>query len=294
MKNKEHRLDFGGSSGMFRKGIQLHMTSESWDYGRNHSLPLWTEYVIYPAILPRGYKFSQIDTTMTSFELVLEGCMTVIQDDARLSVNPCDICLIPAGKTKTLEVRQDCRKVVFGICGQLHLSLLAMTGILSRTIIRLKNPDHILAILRELYHHLKEKSQTAVPKISALSLELIMEISREAEQMPEPLLADALRFLEYNLSKPFQLSALAEKLHVTKDYLNRLFLKELGVPPKHYLINQRMQLGASLLKASSLSILEVAQRCGYKTQFAFSKEFRKKYGSSPLQYRKAGEDNKRI
>lgn len=285
-KRKIHRVDFQPRSEIIRQGIPFHMNAESWDYGRNHAVPLWTEYVIYPAILSRGYKFVQPHQSMSSFELVLEGSMIFQLDDTRLEVKPGELCLIPAGKTKKLEVQEDCRKIVFGICGQLHLPLLATTGILSKSVLRLGNLDPILSILKELHRLLKEKSERSISHISALTMELVMELSREAGKVPDPQLADALHFLEYHQSEPFHVKALAAELHVTPDFLNRLFLKELGIPPKHYLIEQRMLLAATLLASTALTVQEISSRCGYKTQFSFSKEFRKRYGLSPLAFRK--------
>lgn len=293
-KSKEHRFDFNGMSGVVRKGVQFHMSAESWEYGRHHALPLWTEYVVYPAILPRGYCFSQENTTMTSFELVLEGSMTILLDETRLTVHPKEICLIPAGKSKHLEVREDCRKVVFGICGQLHLPLLAMTGLYSKILHRLNDPEQILAILRELHRLLKEKSEASTARIAGLTMELVTEIGKEAGRAPVPLLADAFRVLEFRLAEPFRLSALAEELHVTTDYLNRLFRKEVGIPPKHYLIEQRMHLALSLLNSTRLTVQEISLKCGYKTQFAFSREFRKRFGMSPSECRKESKDKKKI
>lgn len=285
-KSKEHRFLFNGAAGISRKGIPFHMDAASWDYGRKQAFPLWTEYVVYPAINSQGYKFTQTNITMSSFELVLEGWMTVVLDDTRLTVRPNEICLIPAGKTKNLEVREYCRKIVFGICGQLHLPLLAMTGLYTKPILRLNNTERILAILRELHRFLKEKSESAAPRMEGLSMELVAEIAREASRTPEPLLADAFRFFEFHLSTPLKLSAVAEALHVTPNYLNRLFLKELGMPPKRYLIEQRMHLAYSLLSSTELTVQEISLKCGYRNQFAFSREFRQKYGRSPSEIRK--------
>lgn len=293
-KSKEHRFLFNGAAGISRKGIPFHMDAASWDYGRKQAFPLWTEYVVYPAINSQGYKFTQTNITMSSFELVLEGWMTVVLDDTRLTVRPNEICLIPAGKTKNLEVREYCRKIVFGICGQLHLSLLAMTGLYTKPILRLNNTERILAILRELHRFLKEKSESAAPRMEGLSMELVAEIAREASRTPEPLLADAFRFFEFHLSTPLKLSAVAEALHVTPNYLNRLFLKELGMPPKRYLIEQRMHLAYSLLSSTELTVQEISLKCGYRNQFAFSREFRQKYGRSPSEIRKEAKCKKTI
>lgn len=293
-KSKEHRFLFNGAAGISRKGIPFHMDAASWDYGRKQAFPLWTEYVVYPAINSQGYKFTQTNITMSSFELVLEGWMTVVLDDTRLTVRPNEICLIPAGKTKNLEVREYCRKIVFGICGQLHLPLLAMTGLYTKPILRLNNTERILAILRELHRFLKEQSESAAPRMEGLSMELVAEIAREASRTPEPLLADAFRFFEFHLSTPLKLSAVAEALHVTPNYLNRLFLKELGMPPKRYLIEQRMHLAYSLLSSTELTVQEISLKCGYRNQFAFSREFRQKYGRSPSEIRKDARCKKTI
>lgn len=293
-KSKEHRFLFNGAAGISRKGIPFHMDAASWDYGQKQAFPLWTEYVVYPAINSQGYKFTQTNITMSSFELVLEGWMTVVLDDTRLTVRPNEICLIPAGKTKNLEVREYCRKIVFGICGQLHLPLLAMTGLYTKPILRLNNTERILAILRELHRFLKEKSESAAPRMEGLSMELVAEIAREASRTPEPLLADAFRFFEFHLSTPLKLSAVAEALHVTPNYLNRLFLKELGMPPKRYLIEQRMHLAYSLLSSTEQTVQEISLKCGYRNQFAFSREFRQKYGRSPSEIRKEAKCKKTI
>ena len=289
-----HRIDFCGSSIVTRKGLPYHMNTESWDYGRNHALPLWTEYVIDPAIHPDGFKYAQSHTTLTSFELVLEGRMLIVREDSRRLVGPMDLCLIPAGSAKVLEVRETCRKIVFGICGRLHFSLLAMLGILSREVIHLEKPERILQLLRELHLSLREKQEESVSAVAARTMELVMEIGREAKQAPEPLLADALRFLECHLSEPLQLPVLEEKLHLSSDGLNRLFRKEFGVPPKRYLIEQRMLLAHSLLKSTTLSVQEISLKCGYKSQFSFSREFRKKYGIPPRKVRERDNCGKKI
>ena len=285
-KSQEHRLVFENEAGKtLRKGIPYHIASQAWDYGRLHALPLWTEYVIFPAVYSRDYQFQETRTTMSSFEMVLEGSMTMILDEVRRTVHSNEICLIPAGQSKKFEVHEECRKVVFGICGQIHLSLLGMFGIASRSVICLRNPEYIRGLLGELHRLLREKEEATVSRISGFTMELITEIGREASRSPEPLLADAFRLMEYHLAESFSLSDLAEKLHVSPNYLNRLFLRELGMPPKRYLIGQRMQLARSLLNSTTLSVQEISQRCGYKTPFAFSKEFRKQFGISPRSFR---------
>lgn len=103
-----------------------------------------------------------------------------------------------------------------------------------------------------------------------------------------------MNFLECNLSEEVRIADVAARLHASTDFLNRLFRKELGVSPKRWLIDRRMQLAVILLKDSDLSIQEISQKCGYGNQFVFSREFRKKYDCSPLMYRKKSHNGKRV
>ena len=277
-KSQEHRLVFENEAGRtFRKGIANHIACQAWDYGRLHALPLWTEFVIFPAVYSRDYQFQETRTTMSSFEMVLEGSMTMILDEVRRTVHSNEICLIPAGKSKKFEV--------FGICGQIHLSLLGMFGIASRSVIRLRNPEYILGLLGELHRLLREKEEATVSRISGLTMELITEIGREASRSPEPLLADAFRLMEYHLAESFSLSDLAEKLHVSPNYLNRLFLRSMRLSPGAYLEQIRIQKALSLLRESSLSIKEIAGCAGFSHVSYFCEVIRKKTGMTPGEYR---------
>ena len=66
------------------------------------------------------------------------------------------------------------------------------------------------------------------------------------------------------------------------------------MPPKRYLIEQRMHLAYSLLSSTELTVQEISLKCGYRNQFAFSREFRLKYGRSPSEIRKEAKSKKTI
>ena len=279
-------MEYYNTARIWRKGCCSSSRSICGDYGRKNQLPLWTEYVILPCVLPGNYVFGQTYGTMTVFELLLEGDMQVEIDGDRFCIQPGEIIVIPPGKTVLREVRKTCRKVVFGICGLLHQALLAQLSLQPYSVFRVKEPERVLGLLQELYRLLELKDPGFVPRMSGLTVELLMEISREVAASPEPLLADVLRFLECNLAGSVTLAALSARFHVSIDSLNRLFLKKFGVPTKRYLTGLRMELAASLLEMPDITVLQVSQRTGYRNQFSFSREFRKKYGMPPLAYRK--------
>ena len=80
------------------------------------------------------------------------------------------------------------------------------------------------------------------------------------------------------------LDALADKFHVGKRTLNRLFRKYVNCTPVQYLIRMRLEYAAHLLALNTRDIRTVAEECDYRDAAFFSREFKKHYGVSPREY----------
>jgi len=63
------------------------------------------------------------------------------------------------------------------------------------------------------------------------------------------------------------------------------FHKQVGCPPRQFVIRQRLQMACALMAGSELTISEIADRVGYQDLYYFSRLFRKKTGMSPRAYR---------
>lgn len=74
---------------------------------------------------------------------------------------------------------------------------------------------------------------------------------------------------------------LAEAVHVSEDYLTRIFRKEIGLSPWDYLNRHRMYLATKLLRQTGLSINEVASQTGFQDQAYFCRVFKKIKGYPP-------------
>lgn len=96
----------------------------------------------------------------------------------------------------------------------------------------------------------------------------------------------AKRFLLSNRHRPVTLGEAAQSVHVTPNYLCRLFKEHTGESPMGYLQSARMREAGSLLAFTDLPVYTIAEKLGYEEPSYFARLFRRAYGQSPQTYRR--------
>ena len=81
-------------------------------------------------------------------------------------------------------------------------------------------------------------------------------------------------------------TAIADNFSYHPYHLNRLMKEHAGKTLHDYLIDYRLHIAKNLLKATDMSVTEIAQRTGFASYTHFIKVFRERTEHSPLQYRK--------
>jgi AraC-like DNA-binding protein len=76
--------------------------------------------------------------------------------------------------------------------------------------------------------------------------------------------------------------------NLSTDQLGRLFRREFGVSPMHYVIRLRLSRARDLLRQPDLSVKEVAAAAGFGDPLYFSRVYRRAFGESPGQARAKG------
>jgi len=79
---------------------------------------------------------------------------------------------------------------------------------------------------------------------------------------------------------------LAREAGMSRSAFAAAFTAALGRPPLAYLTEWRMTVGMDLLRDSTLSVDQVATKCGYGNAFAFSSAFKRTVGSPPSAHRR--------
>ena len=100
----------------------------------------------------------------------------------------------------------------------------------------------------------------------------------------DPRIVTALKLMDEK--KKLTNSEIARRIGMSTDNFIRLFKHEIGITPKSYNNSRRMELAQMLLMDKSLSIDDIAIRCGFADRYQFSKQFTAYYAISPGRYRK--------
>jgi AraC-like DNA-binding protein len=79
---------------------------------------------------------------------------------------------------------------------------------------------------------------------------------------------------------------LADKVDLSLYKLKRGFKQLFGISPYHLLVEIRLHKARMLLKNTSLTILEIAMKTGYRSPESFAKAYKKLFGISPSDERK--------
>ena len=109
--------------------------------------------------------------------------------------------------------------------------------------------------------------------------------SRDAE-----LVASARRILLQRLANPPTLQELAHELGTNRNKLNQIFQRGMGITPKAFCVQRRIERAQALLHEGRLNVAQIAEVVGYQHQSSFASAFREVVGVCPRAYGRANVD----
>lgn len=100
------------------------------------------------------------------------------------------------------------------------------------------------------------------------------------------ILAEALDYIERNLSHDIKTSDVARACYCSKSTVEKLFRYAIQISVHDYVIRRRMMLAARMiLKKQSGSLLDIALFCGYSTNESFSRAFKSVWNCNPSEFK---------
>lgn len=123
-------------------------------------------------------------------------------------------------------------------------------------------------------------------KIMSVFYNILQRIASESVRS-YGVLSPAIKMIEEEcFDADITVTALAEKCNMSEAYFRRLFLGKMGVSPKQYIIDIRIEKAKQLLSDGVLKVNAIAEKCGFANPYHFSRIFRQKTGFTPTDYMK--------
>lgn len=138
-------------------------------------------------------------------------------------------------------------------------------------------------------------SSAAMPALLDLLLTYVIRAAFDAADPPgmgwaaairDPALSTALHNMQNTPEIDWTVSTLARASGLSRATFARRFTAAVGQPPMAYLTWWRMNLAKQHLSESDMPLSAVASRTAYRSEFAFSKAFKREVGCSPGAFRR--------
>ena len=111
-----------------------------------------------------------------------------------------------------------------------------------------------------------------------------MKNTEEAEKN-NILIKNTIDYINNNIHKDLSLTAIAEEIKLSKNYISKLFYDAMGMHITEYITQIRMDRARELLESTDHNVGMIAEKTGYATTHYFIKKFREYYGRTPKAYR---------
>ncbi len=159
--------------------------------------------------------------------------------------------------------------------------------------------DFVKSVLREITNLPKEvmatylyNNRTQLTKCIVKILDYILLDDDSDSGMQKNnsfiLVEKAKDFINNNINKNITWDDIAQQFYISPHYLGDIFKKNTGISLKEYHNIQRMERALRLVKETSLSISQIAEKLGFMNVHYFSKRFKDYYTVPPSYFRRNG------
>lgn len=92
-------------------------------------------------------------------------------------------------------------------------------------------------------------------------------------------------YIAKHLRKSFKVNEIAKSLNINRSYLSKIFSEEEGITIQEYIMKERCNYAANMLRYTDYNISIIAEYFCFSTQSHFGKQFKKYYNITPKEYR---------
>ena len=129
--------------------------------------------------------------------------------------------------------------------------------------------------------------ETMQRAVAAQLAQVVAPAPPEAATIDDARLRRAVSYIHDNLAEDLSLEAMAGLAAMSTSRFSRAFKAATGRSPLQYVIEQRLQMAATLLRTTKLPVAEIAYRVGYNDLSRFGQHIKRRFGATPAKLREA-------
>ena len=191
-----------------------------------------------------------------------------------------------------------------GESGSTTIDLASFTGPRFDNVIKPGEDAAIGEIVSLIVDELRDPRYGQRPSVVSLVAHLLIRVQRlrgvttPSRVVHDPVgfdrIAPAISIIAREFSGELSVSELAKACRVSEPTLRRLFLAAVGQTPREYWLGLRLRMAASMLRGTSLTVIEVSRTVGFTTLSSFNRLFHRNYGATPSAWRRAAEGSETV
>lgn len=182
--------------------------------------------------------------------------------------------------------------------GAKAVSILHSIGLSSRhSVVRAADRPRVSALFRQIREALRRGGPNvnleARGYLNLLAFEYGKALEPAQDRYPQAVsrterqVRQAIHYLHTQYSEPLTIERMARSMGYNRAYFSKVFKQSTGQTPVRFLLNVRLNKSKLLLRQNAeLTVEQVAFSVGFRDPLHFSKQFKRRFGLSPLAYRK--------
>jgi AraC-like DNA-binding protein len=160
------------------------------------------------------------------------------------------------------------------------------------TVTRLPPTPEFRAILNAIIAEYQRRDSYSPPMIGTYLFQFAVLLRRmlgqrglEANLHAQAQVEGLRRLLDQHITSTTSIREMARQVHMSESHFSHQVKALLGVAPKTYVRERRIARAIDLLRATSLSVEEIAARLGYDAPTSFFRAFKRATGRTPGSFR---------
>ena len=236
------------------------------------------------------YQMKRESSKVTVIEYIYSGTGTLQVENSEYHPSEGDVYILTEKSRHAYypDKKDPWTKIYINLRGTAVAAMVQAFGLHKKVVYR--NCRDLRFIFEEIFEVVKKdiEVEQVMEQCSMLVMKLLLRLCRHEmleDDVPNEV-QTVKRFIDNNYRKNLTMDEIAASVYRSNDYVKKQFKQYYGVTPYAYYLDVKVTHAKYLLRRTNLSIKQIADRLGYKSDRYFSKRFREITGETATHFRK--------